>query len=309
MSAVLLIDYRLFERVAYIGYGVNIVALLLVPYFGLLRNGARRWLDLGFMNWQPSETMKFMVVLALARYFSTRISLRQLGLKDLVIPGLILGVPALLTVAQPDLGTGGHLAITGTVILLFVGIRPKLLLTFLFLGIVSFPIFWKYGLKSYQKDRIVTFLNPAADLQGKNYNAWQSLIAVGSGEIVGKGFRKGTQTQLDFTPEGHTDFIFTVLAEEWGFFGTSLLFFLYIGLFYRCTQIASQANDPFGAILCVGVVGLLASQIFINIMMVSGMFPIVGIPLPLMSYGGTSLISALMALGMVLNVGFRRSIF
>jgi rod shape determining protein RodA len=308
-SVILLVDYRLFERVAYIGYGINLVGLLIVPYKGLVRYGARRWLDLGFMNWQPSETMKFMVVLALARYFQSRISPRQMGLKDLAVPGLMVAVPTFLTIAQPDLGTGGHIAITGTVILLFVGIRPKLLLSFFFMGVVSFPIFWKYGLKTYQKDRIVTFLNPAADRQGDGYNAWQSLVAVGSGEIIGKGFRQGTQTQLDFTPEGHTDFIFTVLAEEWGFLGVSVLFMLYLLLFYRASQIASQANDPFGAILCVGVIGLLATQVLINVMMVSGMFPIVGIPLPLMSYGGTSLISATMALGMVLNVGFRRSIF
>lgn len=309
LGVVMLFDYRLFERVAYFGYGLNLLALMLVPTFGVIRYGARRWLDLGFMNWQPAESMKLMTVLALARYFQTRVSPRSMGLKELAIPGLLVGVPAILTIAQPDLGTGGHLAITGFIILLFVGIRPKILLTFAFMGIVSFPIFWKYGLKPYQKDRIFTFLNPAENRQGEGYNAWQSLIAVGSGEVFGQGFRKGTQTQLDFTPEGHTDFIFTVLAEEWGFVGVICLFILYLMLFYRCSQIAIQANDPFGAVLCVGVIGLLGSQIFINISMVSGMFPIVGIPLPLLSYGGTALISALVGLGLIMNVGFRRSIF
>jgi rod shape determining protein RodA len=309
LGIVMLVDYRLFERVAYFGYGLNLLALFLVPKFGVVRYGARRWIDLGFMNWQPAESMKLMAVLALARYFQTRVAPRSMGLLELAIPAAIVGLPALLTIAQPDLGTGGHLALTGFVMLLFVGIRPKILFSVAFIGIVSFPIFWKYGLKSYQKDRIITFLNPAENRQGEGYNAWQSLIAVGSGELLGQGFRKGTQTQLDFTPEGHTDFIFTVLSEEWGFVGVAILFILYLMLFYRCTQIAVQANDPFGAVLCVGVIGLLASQIFINISMVSGMFPIVGIPLPLLSYGGTALISAMVGLGMILNVGFRRSIF
>ncbi|NCN42635.1 rod shape-determining protein RodA [bacterium] len=306
---VILLDYRIFDRVAYVLYGVNLFALALVPFLGVTRNGARRWIDLGAFNWQPSETMKIITILALAKFFQKRNQVKKMGLKDLVIPGLIAGVPALMTISQPDLGTGGHILIVGVAILLFVGIRPKILIGACILGIVSFPIFWQYGLKAYQKDRIVTFINPMRDPRGEGYNAIQSLIAVGSGELTGKGYQKGTQTQLEFTPEGHTDFIFTVLAEEWGLIGAIVLFLLYVLMFYRMVGISSMASDTFGALLGVGITALLASQIFINIAMVCGMFPIVGIPLPLLSYGGTSLLTSMLGLALLMNVGFRRSIF
>jgi rod shape determining protein RodA len=309
IGIVMIFDYRLFERLAYVLYGINLVALMLVEVFGSIRYGARRWLDLGFMSYQPSETMKLATLLALARYFQSVANQSKLDFKDLVVPGLIMGVPALLTIIQPDLGTGGHLAIAGFVILLFMGIRTRVLVTALIVAVVSFPIAWQYGLKPYQRDRIHTFLDPAADPKNKGYNALQSMIAVGSGQVVGKGFTRGTQTQLQFTPEGHTDFIFTVLAEEWGLVGCLILFGLYIYLFHRCITIASLARDKFGAILCVGIIGMLASQMFINVAMVTGMFPIVGIPLPLTSYGGTSVITVCLALGLLLNVGYRRTIF
>jgi rod shape determining protein RodA len=306
---IMLFDYRLFERVAYILYGFNLVGLAMVEVFGSIRYGARRWIDFGFFSWQPSESMKMMTILALAKYFHSKNHIRKMGLKDLIVPVLMIAVPGLMTIAQPDLGTGGHMMIVGAVMLLFVGIRPKILIWAAVCGVVSFPIFWQYGLKEYQKDRIITFMNPTRDPKGEGYNAIQSLIAVGSGELTGKGFTKGTQTQLEFTPEGHTDFIFTVLSEEWGFLGSTLLYGLYLLLFYRMVGIASHANDIFGALLGVGIIGLLASQIFINTAMVMGMFPIVGIPLPLMSYGGTSMLTAMGALALLMNVGFRRTLF
>ncbi len=308
-AGVMILDYRIFDRLAFLFYGFNLLALALVPFLGVIRYGAKRWINLGFFNWQPSETMKIMTVLALAKYFQKRNQVKKMGIKELIIPGLIAGVPALMTIAQPDLGTGGHIIIVGAAMLLFVGIRPKILIGTCIIGIVSFPIFWQYGLKEYQKDRIVTFINPMRDPRGEGYNAIQSLIAVGSGELVGKGYQKGTQTQLEFTPEGHTDFIFTVLAEEWGLIGAILLFVLYSFLFYRMVGIASMASDTFGALLGVGISALLASQIFINVAMVCGMFPIVGIPLPLLSYGGTSLLTSMFALALLMNVGYRRSIF
>lgn len=309
IGLVMLFDYRLIERLAYIIYGANLMALLAVPAIGVVRYGARRWINLGFMSYQPSETMKFATILALAKYFHGKPSLHSLDFRDLIKPGLILGVPALLTIIQPDLGTGGHLAIVGTAILLFVGIRRRVLVTAVLAAVVSFPVAWQYGLKSYQQDRIKTFLDPMADPKGDGYNALQSMIAVGSGQSIGKGFRHGTQTQLHFTPEGHTDFIFTVLAEEWGFLGALVLFGMYLFLLYRCVNIAALARDKFGSLVCVGIIGMLASQIFINVAMVCGMFPIVGIPLPLVSYGGTSVITVCFALGILLNVGYRRTIF
>lgn len=306
---IILLDYRIFERIAYFLYGANLFALALVPFLGVVRNGAKRWIELGFFNWQPSETMKMMVILALAKFFQGRNQVEKMGLKELLIPALIVAVPALMTISQPDLGTGGHILIIGSAMLLFVGIRTRILVGACIIGIVSFPIFWQYGLKPYQKERIVTVINPMRDPRGEGYNAIQSLIAVGSGEWTGKGFQRGTQTQLEFTPEGHTDFIFTVLAEEWGFLGAMLLFALYVALFYRMIGVAAIASDTFGALLGVGIASLFASQIFINIAMVCGLFPIVGIPLPLLSYGGTSLLTSVIGLALLMNVGYRRSIF
>jgi rod shape determining protein RodA len=308
-SLILLLNYRIFERIAYVTYAINLLALATVPFVGSIRYGARRWIDFGFFSWQPSESMKIMMVLAVAKYFHARNQIQKMGLKDLIVPCLMIAVPGIMTIAQPDLGTGGHLMIVGAVVLLFMGIRPKILIWTALLGVVSFPVFWQYGLKEYQKDRIITFMNPTRDPKGEGYNAIQSLIAVGSGEATGKGFTRGTQTQLEFTPEGHTDFIFTVLSEEWGFLGALALFSLYLILFYRMVGIASHANDIFGAVLGVGIIALMASQIFINVAMVTGMFPIVGIPLPLMSYGGTSMLTALGSLALLMNVGYRRTLF
>lgn len=309
IAVLMLIDYRLIERISYVLYGINLLGLVAVDLMGVMRLGARRWLNLGFFAYQPSETMKLCVILALARYFHNKSSRGAMGFRELIPPLLIVGVPSLLTMAQPDLGTGGHMLITGMVILLFAGIRPRVLWTLAVVGIVSFPLAWQYGLKPYQKDRIRTFVDPMHDPKGDGYNAIQSMIAVGSGEMFGKGYLKGTQTQLDFTPEGHTDFIFTVLAEEWGLMGTLLLLGLYFYLLQRCVTVASLARDKFGSLACVGIIGMLTAQIFINISMVCGMFPIVGIPLPLVSYGGTSVMNVCLALGILLNVGYKRTIF
>ncbi len=308
-GAILLVDYRLFERVAYIVYSVNLLGLALVPFIGTVRYGARRWINFGFASWQPSETMKLCTVLALAKYFQNRITNEKLGLRELLIPVLMIAVPGLLTIIQPDLGTGGHLMIGCTVILLFVGVRTRILVSAALVAIVSFPVFWQYGLKPYQKARIMTFMNPTNDPRGEGYNAIQSLIAVGSGELFGRGYQQGTQTQLEFTPEGHTDFIFTALAEEWGFMGAITLFLLYLIMFARCVNIAAHANDTFGSIVCVGFIGMLMSQIFINTSMVCGMFPIVGIPLPLVSYGGSTLVTVSFGLSLILNIGYRRGLF
>lgn len=304
-----LMDYRFLETLAYPLYGLNLILLALVPFVGVVRSGARRWLDLGFMSFQPSETMKIVLILALAKFFHNREDFKAMGFSRLLVPLGIILVPTLMTMAQPDLGTGGHLAIIGFAIMFFVGIRVRILLLAVLLAVVSFPVAWEYGLKDYQKDRIRTFVDPMRDPKGKGFNALQSMIAVGSGRFSGKGFKLGTQTQLNFTPEKHTDFIFTVLAEEWGFLGCSLLLFLYLALFSRCLTLASLARDKFGALIGTGVVAMLLSQVFINIAMVSGIFPIVGLPLPLLSYGGTSMLNTCLALALILNVGYKRNIF
>lgn len=302
-------DYRIVQNLAYILYGLNFVALMAVDFVGVLKNGARRWIDLGPIHYQPSETMKFLVILALAKYFHEKQSIERLGWKDLLVPGLIVGAPALLTIAQPDLGTGGHMLIIGAVVILFMGVQRKILITAGVLAMVSIPIGWKFGLKQYQRQRVMTFLDPSKDPRGTGYNALQSMIAVGSGEIVGKGFQQGSQTQLEFTPESHTDFIFTVLAEEWGFVGALVLFAGYLFVFGRCIRIASLAREKFGSLVCVGVIGMLISQIGINVAMVTGIFPIVGIPLPMVSYGGTSVLTTSLGIGLILSIGYRRTIF
>lgn len=309
VTILLAFDYRLFERMAYLLYGVNLLCLMAVPLIGVTRYGARRWIDLGIIAYQPSETMKILSVLAVAKYFHSKGNNQKLDFKHLIVPGLILLVPGGLTILQPDLGTGGHLLITGAIILLFIGIRTRVLLTLALLGAICLPVAYKYGLKEYQRNRIQTFIDPTKDPRGTGYNTIQAMIAVGSGEALGKGFRKGTQTQLEFTPEGHTDFIFTVLAEEWGFFGAITLFILYCALFYRCTQVAMKTHDTFAAIVCVGIIAMLSTQVCINIAMVCGLFPIVGIPLPLVSYGGTSVLTVSIALGLVMNIAYRRTIF
>jgi rod shape determining protein RodA len=302
-------DYRIIQNIAYILYGLNFLALISVGFIGVLRNGSRRWIDLGVMHYQPSETMKFLVILALAKFFHDRQSIDKLGWKQLLVPALIVGAPALLTISQPDLGTGGHILLIGAAMILFMGIKRNVIVTLILLGMISLPIGWQYGLKPYQKQRVMTFLDPTKDPRGSGYNALQSMIAVGSGEIVGKGFQQGSQTQLEFTPESHTDFIFTVLAEEWGFLGAMALFAAYLFIFGRCIRIASLAREKFGSLVCVGVVGMIITQIFINVAMVTGIFPIVGIPLPLVSYGGTSVLTTSLGLGLILSIGYRRTIF
>ncbi len=309
IGVIMIFDYRIIERFAWVLYGLNMIALLLVPFIGHVRYGARRWLDIGHIMYQPSESMKIICIFALAKYFHTKDTVKKMDFKDLFVPLLILGVPALITITQPDLGTGGNIAIIGTIMLLFAGVRTRVLVTGLLVAIISFPIAWEYGLKPYQQDRIRTFIDPMSDPKGDGYNALQSMIAVGSGQIAGKGYMKGTQTQLDYTPEGHTDFIFTVLAEEWGLLGSLTLFALYIILFYRCINIAASARDKFGSMVGVGIIGMLASQSLINLLMVTGLFPIVGIPLPLVSYGGTSIMTVSLALGTLLNIGYRRTLF
>jgi len=303
------LDYRFFQRLSFIFYFLNLGALLLVPFMGVVRGGAKRWLDLGFMNFQPSETMKFATVLALAQFFHNREGVETMGYRRLFLPLLIVLVPFFLIVGQPDLGTSLHLLITGVFMILFIGVRKRVILFSIVLMLASVPFAWKYALKDYQKDRVLTFFNPMRDPKGKSFNTIQAMIAVGSGQVSGKGFKKGTQTQLDFTPEKQTDFIFTVVAEEWGFLGACFLILAYLFLFFRCLMIAHEATEKFGALVCLGFVALLGSQVFINIGMVMGIVPVVGLPLPFLSYGGTSMLTCLVSIGMILNISYRKNIF
>lgn len=307
--AVTLIDYKFFLRVAYIFYGLNVAALVVVELFGKTSLGATRWIDLGFFRYQPSETMKVVLILVMARILSQRSANHGMGLMELVKPGILFLIPFTLTVKQPDLGTAMMLlAITGSM-LIFVGVRKAILIFTAIVAIIAAPIIWNFGLKEYQKNRVLTFLSPGRDPRGTGYNSIQSKIAVGSGKILGKGFRKGTQSQLEFLPERHTDFIFSVLSEEHGFIGSVTTLGLFVILYLMAVRIAISARDKAGALLVVGVFAYLFWAVFVNMGMVIGILPIVGVPLPLLSYGGSSLLTTMTALGVISSVAYRRYLF
>ncbi len=305
-----LVDYQNLLRLAYPIYFLNLIALIFVTFFGTTALGAQRWIDLGFFRYQPSETMKLALVLVLAKNLS-RYSVNGpgLGFKSLVIPILLILLPFGLVVEQPDLGTGLMLMAIGGGILVFMKIRKMILMGVIALGIIAIPIAWNYVLRDYQRDRILNFLSPTRDPRGSGYNSIQSKIAIGSGMLVGKGFRKGTQSQLEFLPERHTDFIFSVLSEEHGFIGSFLTVCLFVALFVVAVRIIDNARDKFGAILVVGVVAYIFFHMTINIGMVIGLLPIVGVPLPLLSYGGSSMLTTMAGLGLVSSVSFRRYLF
>lgn len=306
---VTLLDYRLLSRGVYLLYGLNLAALLAVTLIGTKSLGAQRWLDLGFMRYQPSETMKLMMVLLIAKLFSERDSLDRMDFKALALPVSLLILPVGLTVKQPDLGTALMLiAIVGSMIL-FVGIRRSILVTGIVAVLIAAPLMWNFGLKEYQKNRVLTFMSPGRDPRGTGYNSIQSKIAVGSGKVLGKGFRKGTQSQLEFLPERHTDFIFSVLSEEHGFIGSVTTLGLFIILYLMSLRVAVFARDKMGALIVVGVVSYLFWHMFVNMGMVIGILPIVGVPLPLLSYGGSSLLTTMLGLGLVSSVAYRRYLF
>ncbi len=305
-----LLDYDFFRRTAYIFYGINIVSLVAVLFVGKVSYGAQRWLDLGIFRYQPSETMKLCLVLVLSRVLSQKLKKDDgMGFVDLLGPAALTLIPAALTIKQPDLGTGLLLCAIFVSMILFARVKRSVLIFFFVSGMIALPLAWSFGLKAYQKDRVLTFLNPGRDARGAGYNSIQSRIAVGSGKIIGKGFRKGTQSQLEFLPERHTDFIFSVLSEEHGFIGSMTTVGLFGILLMMSTRIASQARDKFGALLAVGCVSLIFWHVTVNILMVMGLLPIVGVPLPLLSYGGSIMLTTMAALGIISAIAYRKFLF
>jgi len=298
-----LIDYHKISRVAYLFYGLVLILLVVVLVVGKTSHGAQRWIPVGPFAFQPSEFAKLALLLVLARYYSAapRVGWTQ----RVFLPGLIMAPGLLLILRQPDLGSGlSYLAIYGGM-LLVVGIRSKALDLILLFSLMLFPFVWEVvwgSLHEYQRERVIAFVDPTYDTGGRGYHALQSRIAIGSGELMGKGLHGGTQSQLKFLPEGHTDFVFAVFAEEWGFLGVLVLLGLFVGLFFLAVEIATRARDLPGALLAVGVIAMLGFPVVVNIGMTVGMFPIVGIPLPMMSYGGSSIVTTLAALGLLLNV-------
>jgi rod shape determining protein RodA len=300
-----LFDYRTFIRYAYPFYIFCLLLLFLVMIFGRTTSGSQRWLQIGFFSFQPSELTKLAVILTITRYFTEDENPLGYGFRDLIVPFLVLAIPLVLIFKQPDLGTTGLLVLISFSILAFMGFRPQTWLTLGAICAAAAPIFWHF-LKDYQKVRLLTFINPDLDPLKTGYHITQSKIAVGSGTIWGKGWLKGTQSQLHFLPEQHTDFVFSVWAEEWGFVGSFLLLFLFLLLISRGLKIANTSKDRAGAVLAIGISSMLFWQIFINVGMVVGIVPVVGVPLPLFSYGGTSVISILMAIGILMNISMRR---
>lgn len=303
-----LFDYRKLEYFATPLYVVNVLLLVAVLVVGKTSMGATRWLNLGFFNLQPSEVMKVVLIVTFARHFTRKGNFRGQGLPELMTPFALLGVPVLLIMAQPDLGTAMLLLFIGGTMMLFIGIRRRSLITLAVLGAGAVVGGW-FQLRDYQKERIRTFLDPERDPLGSGYHIIQSKIAVGSGGFFGKGFMAGTQSQLSFLPERHTDFAFSVFAEEWGFFGCILLLALYLFLIIRGIHIARRASDRFGMFLAVGVVAMLFWHMVVNLGMVIGLLPVVGVPLPLFSYGGTSMVTTMIGVGILLNISMRRFMF
>jgi rod shape determining protein RodA len=299
-------DYRILVEVNYTLYIAIIFLLLFSLIFGKDLAGTRRWIDLGFFRLQPSEPAKLMLVITLASYYFRKDTGKGFTLRELMVPIMLAGLPFILIVMQPDLGTGLMLAFIFISMTLFVKLRWSTLVTLIVTTMLTAGIGWQYLLKPYQRQRIETFLNPGADSLDTGYHITQSKIAVGSGLKFGKGYLKGTQGHLDFLPERHTDFAFSIWAEEWGFFGSLFLLGVYFSLIFWGLSIAVSSRDKFGTLLCVGVVSLIFWQAFVNLAMVMGLLPVVGMPLPLFSYGGSSLITTMAGLGILMSVQMRR---
>ncbi len=308
MLAALTVDYHHVDRLAYPFYAAVLLLLFLVLFIGSVGGGSQRWINLGFFTVQPSELAKLAIVLVLAKYLQYDEPAYGYSLRDLRALFVFVAPLTLLTLVQPDLGTAVVLFLIFISVILMGGLRLRSLLYLVATGLTLLPIAWHF-LKPYQRNRIWTFLNPDLDPLGAGYHVIQSMIAIGSGKLFGKGYLKGTQNQLDFLPAQHTDFVFSVFAEEWGFLGCLILLGLYLTFILFSLQVVARAKDRFGALLVFGVVTIFFWQVVVNVAMVAGLLPVVGIPLPLLSYGGSSLVSMMAAVGLLINVSMRRFTF
>jgi rod shape determining protein RodA len=301
--------YSFLSRLAYLVYMGNMGLLLAVLAVGRSSLGAKRWISFGGFSLQPSELMKLSMVIFLAKFFENKNTSGGLKIKDLILPTIFVLIPVALIMVQPDLGTAMIILLVYGSMLLFLRLDPKLLLALVVVGAVSLPVVYNYGLKPYQRQRITTFVDPMSDPKGAGYNSIQSMIAVGSGQIWGKGYKKGTQAHLNFLPEHHTDFIFSVFSEEWGFVGCSVLLLFY-GLFLMSgLSVAYQSNDKFASLLAFGITSIIFWHTFVNMGMVMGMLPIVGVPLPFLSYGGSALLTAMTGVAILVNIANKKYMF
>ncbi|WP_395344171.1 rod shape-determining protein RodA [Ningiella sp. W23] len=298
------IPIRFFQRFAIYAYAVGVALLVAVLLVGDIGKGAQRWLDFGFIRFQPSEILKLAVPLMVAWYISNR-SLPP-RYRDIFIGFILVFIPTILIAKQPDLGTSLLIASSGIFVLFLSGMAWKLIGFIALLGGAFMPIMWFFLMAAYQKQRVITFLNPESDPLGSGYHIIQSKIAIGSGGIEGKGWLQGTQSQLEFLPERHTDFIFAVYSEEFGLVGVIGLLVLYSCIILRGLYIASRAQDAFSKLLAGSITLTFFVYVFVNMGMVSGLLPVVGVPLPLISYGGTSMVTLLAGFGILMSISTQK---
>jgi rod shape determining protein RodA len=286
-------------------YLISIVLLIFVPFFGIESHGAKRWISLGIFNIQPSEILKLSLPLMLAWFYQK--NTYRIDYKIHLLSGLLIVFPFYFILSQPDLGTSILLLWVGLIIIFLAGLPTKFLITSFFGALLASPFVWN-SLLGYQKQRILSLLDPFSDPYGSGYHSIQSIIALGSGGMFGRGWLNGTQTSLDFLPETTTDFVFSVFSEEFGFFGVLAVIAIYIFIFYRCMWMTSKMQDNFSRLLSAGLTVSLFTGFIVNIAMISGLFPIVGVALPFFSYGGTSMVVSLVSLGIIINLYLNKTL-
>ena len=298
-----------FFRLAYPAYLGSIAFLIIVLIIGHSALGGQRWIGFGPLRFQPSEVAKISIVLVLARWFSKASPDQETGLRGMIIPFILTFIPALMIIIQPDLGTGMLVLLIFFFITFYRKLKIKTIVLLAIFGMLGSMVVYNFGLRDYQKKRITTFMDPEFDSKGSGYNAIQSKIAIGSGQFIGKGFRRSSQGALNYLPENHTDFIFSIFNEEHGFVGSVFLIALYLTLFYRLLWLASNVNKMFDSIVVIGVLAIFFGHTVVNMSMVSGLMPIVGVPLPFMSYGGSNLVTFGICCGIVTSISNARTLF
>jgi rod shape determining protein RodA len=303
------IDSELLEKVSIPFYIICMGLVILVLFIGKVGGGSQRWINLGFFHLQPSELAKLGIVFMFARYFTREKEGAPYTLKRLIAPAALLLPCFFLILIQPDIGTAGIVFLIASSMVLFLGVHYKSMIIVITMALILLPLSYKFVLRDYQRERVHTFLDPGRDPKGSGYNALQCKIAVGSGQVFGKGFLKGTQAQLNFIPEQHTDFIFSVFSEERGFVGCIVLLGLYLSYLFFAIRTVGRARDKFQMLMAVGLTALMFWHVFINIGMVSGILPIVGVTLPFFSYGGSSLFTFMISTALLLNLGRKKYIF
>jgi rod shape determining protein RodA len=305
MILFMLVDYHVLFDVAPILYGIGVVLLIYLLVWGKVTANVKSWIHIGGFQFQPAEFMKIFTALMLAKFFDSN-DRAYLNLRSFMYAMGIIMLPVGLIAIQPDFGTAASFAPLVAVTMFFGGIRLRVWAIMILVGIIALPSAWLFFLKPYQKERIMIFLNPERDPLGTGYQVTQAKIAIGSGGIHGKGFKQGTQASLGFLPARHTDFIFAVLGEEWGFIGVTIVLGLYLYLIVQAMTFAKHARDRGGTFLCICLISFIIFHVFINVAMQIGVLPTTGIPLPLVSYGGSSTMMFMIAIGIIANVDMRR---